>query len=188
MPVVTLPTRLLAMRSRKRTRGFSLVELLVTLSIFAIVLAMAVPSFQSFLLKNQARGIASDLSRSLWQARNQALALGRAVTVCARAEDGGCLASQDWTRGWLVYRGPATTAPAADTLIAEVSREAGALTLTVTAQTLSFSGAGTVSQADRGTVNFVVHCTQVPETLFNAISVARNGRISSQQDRGQGCD
>ena len=75
-----------------RARGFTLVEVLVVLAIFAIVLGLAGPALSEMVANQQVRAAAYDLHAALNIARSEALTRNAAVTV---APVGG-----DWAQGW----------------------------------------------------------------------------------------
>ncbi len=80
--------------SRSAVRGFTLVELLVTISIAAIMLTLAVPSFSTLILNQQVRVSAGDLQTSLFFARSEAIKRAADVAVVP--------AGGDWKNGWSV--------------------------------------------------------------------------------------
>jgi type IV fimbrial biogenesis protein FimT len=65
----------------KRTHGFTLIELMVTGAIAAIVLTMAVPSFTGTLARMRMEGAINELSTDLQFARTHALRRNVAVTL-----------------------------------------------------------------------------------------------------------
>lgn len=76
----------------RRQAGFTLIELGVVVSLVAILAAIAVPSFKTFLDNMDAQGAATDLVGDLATARSEALKRRAAVTVSPL--DGG------WSKGW----------------------------------------------------------------------------------------
>ena len=86
-------------------RGFTLIELMVTLSVLAILLGIAAPSVRQFIINNrltsQANGLLADLSR----ARSEAGARHAPVTVCAAEDEDTCAAADaaNWEAGWIVF-------------------------------------------------------------------------------------
>lgn len=88
-------------------RGMTAIELLVTLSIVAILTAMAVPAFRDFLQNNRAAEQSNALVGALALARNEAVTRGIPVSVCASSDGESCDADgglfSDWTQGWIVF-------------------------------------------------------------------------------------
>jgi type IV fimbrial biogenesis protein FimT len=95
-------TRLNPDRCLMQTRqtGFTVIELMVTISIAAIMMAIAVPSFQSFLLNSRLTGHTNDLVLALAYAKSEAVKRGANVTVCPSDDEATC--SGDWEDGWIV--------------------------------------------------------------------------------------
>ena len=79
-------------RTQRTQRGFTLIELMVVVSILAIILTAAAPSFRAFLEGQQVKALAYDLTTDLLLARSEALK--RNVNV-AIARSGA-----DWSGGW----------------------------------------------------------------------------------------
>ena len=84
-------------------RGFTLIELIFTLAIAAILAAMAVPSFNSFLLRNKVQSETQSLRADLSFARSKAVAGSQFITICASSDGLTCNHSNDWSGGWIVF-------------------------------------------------------------------------------------
>lgn len=69
--------------SVRTNRGFTLIELMVTLAVAVILLALAVPSFNDFFDKARVRGAADQVASMLATARGEAVKLDRNVSVSA---------------------------------------------------------------------------------------------------------
>lgn len=86
-------------------RGFTLIELLVTMSVAAILLMVAVPNFQLFVLNNRMASQANDLIATLSFARSEAVKNGANVVICASTTN-ACpaqsAAATNWGAGWIV--------------------------------------------------------------------------------------
>lgn len=67
-----------------RSKGFTLVELMVVIALLAITAAIAVPNFTTLIRNNQVQGKADELSSLLQYARSEAVTTRRAVTVEAK--------------------------------------------------------------------------------------------------------
>lgn len=85
------------MRSpRQNAIGFTLIELMVTLTVLAILLALAIPSFAQLLAANRVSTETSELIASLNLARSEAVRRGQAVTL--RAVD-----ASNYSKAWRVF-------------------------------------------------------------------------------------
>jgi type IV fimbrial biogenesis protein FimT len=119
------------------TKGFSLIELMVVLAIAAILVSMAIPSFQNILASARITGAVNLLSASLDTLRNEATGKNRIVVMCRStapfatspvcdASATANVAALDWGVGWIIFSKPqALDAPGAynsatDTLIQRV--------------------------------------------------------------------
>ncbi|MFT7373587.1 MAG: type IV fimbrial biogenesis protein FimT [Oleiphilaceae bacterium] len=85
----------------RKKLGFTLLELLVTLVVLSVVVAVAIPSFQSTIEKNSISASISEFAATLRLARTEAVKRGRLVVVCPSADQASC--SGTWQNGWLVF-------------------------------------------------------------------------------------
>lgn len=83
--------------------GFTMIELLVTISIAAIMLTIAIPSFRDFLLNSRRATQTNDFILALNYAKSEAVKRSETVTVCSRSTDTTCAGSTIWDSGWLVF-------------------------------------------------------------------------------------
>lgn len=90
--------------------GVTLVELVMTIAIAAILMSVAVPSFHSIMRANRISALTNDISTAFQLARSEAVTRGRLVTVCksdkvmeASDDDVLCNASASWQDGWLIF-------------------------------------------------------------------------------------
>ena len=84
-------------------KGFTLIELIVTLAVLAIVLGIAVPSFSGMLRDGRASSVSSELHGALQLARSEAIKRRDEVMVCRSNADGSsCENGTDWAGGWLI--------------------------------------------------------------------------------------
>ena len=74
--------------------GFTLTELLVTVSVISVLLTLAVPSTTNLILAQNVRTGVSDLQTSLYFARSEAIKRAADVNVVP--------SSGDWKNGWTV--------------------------------------------------------------------------------------
>lgn len=66
-------------RSASRSLGFTMVELMVTLAVMAVLTAIALPSFQVFMAENRASGKTMELVSAVKTAQSEALRRSRQV-------------------------------------------------------------------------------------------------------------
>ena len=83
-----------------RNRGFTLIEMMVTVAIMAIVATIAAPSFVDMIRNNRVTTAANDVLSAMQLARSEAIRQRRPITVCAGSE--ACTDSTDWSGGWIV--------------------------------------------------------------------------------------
>ena len=84
-------------------RGFSLIELLVTIAIAAIIAGLAAPSFKKMLDANRIQTTASALQGDIMFARTEAVKRGLWVSICPSTDQATCSTSNVWQNGWIVF-------------------------------------------------------------------------------------
>lgn len=109
-------------RPGKRTgQGLSLVELMVTIFVAAILAAIALPSFRTTLQKHRLRVSADSLQAAVQYARTEGVLRATYVSLCASADGATCSGAATYETGWLVYVHPVATTKASDVYTATAS-------------------------------------------------------------------
>ncbi|MEJ2385401.1 MAG: GspH/FimT family pseudopilin [Xanthomonadales bacterium] len=83
--------------------GATVLELMVTLTIAAILLVAGVPSFQHYLHRQHVRAAIEQLHHDLMLARSEAVYRNAIVIACPGAPESGCAMGSDWSPGWIVF-------------------------------------------------------------------------------------
>lgn len=76
------------------------------MSIAAILLAIAIPSFGYVTRSNRMSGQINDLLADMQFARTEAIKEGTDVVVCSSATGTGCSGAATWQTGWIVFSDP----------------------------------------------------------------------------------
>ncbi len=85
----------------KKCKGFTLIELMVSCSIVAILTAIVVPNFNEFIVKIRVDNQIFQLQRLLLIARNSAINFNQDITVCPLDESLNC--SVNWQNDISVF-------------------------------------------------------------------------------------
>jgi type IV fimbrial biogenesis protein FimT len=67
-----------------QNKGFTLIELMVTIAIVAILAMLAAPSLRDLMVKNEFASVGNEFNGSIMRARNEAVSRNSCVTMCMR--------------------------------------------------------------------------------------------------------
>ena len=87
----------------KKYSGFTLIELMLTLFIVGVLLAVGVPSLKTFMQSSQLIAATNELVSTIHVARSEALKLNKKITICVSDDGKSCLSSEKWALGWIVF-------------------------------------------------------------------------------------
>jgi type IV fimbrial biogenesis protein FimT len=85
----------------KRVQGYTMVELVATMTVAAVLASIAVPAISSFVYKNRTWSEANSLVLSLNYARSEAIKRDVTVSVCTSPNIATCVGGA-WQNGWIV--------------------------------------------------------------------------------------
>lgn len=160
---------------RRAMNGFTMVELMITIAVAAILLAIALPSFRSTINNNRVTNRSNDLVGALNVARLEALSRGRTVSVCASADGASCSGSTAWNAGWIVFvdGGTAGVVDGSDVVLRSWPALDAQDALDTTVKFVSFNGQGAASAT-----TFTLKPRSCSATQRRDIDLSSAGRIS----------
>ena len=87
----------------KLAHGFTLVELLITILVASLLMALAVPAFNSFIENNRIASSTNELVSALAVARSEAIHRRETASLCSSADLASCSGSANWETGWILF-------------------------------------------------------------------------------------
>jgi type IV fimbrial biogenesis protein FimT len=166
----------------QKTFGFTLIELMVTVSIAAIVLTLGVPGYTQMIQNNRMSAQANEFVAFLNLARSEAIKRGTRVTLCKSADGASCSGSGAWDQGWIVIIDTNNNATADEGAPLAVHSDLGTSSLlgnSSVASYISFVGAGVTQLTSGGfQAGTLTLCSGVSGVEGRSIVVSRTGRAT----------
>jgi prepilin-type N-terminal cleavage/methylation domain-containing protein len=159
---------------RPRSRGFTLIELMVVISIVGIVVAAAVPSMQESRVRSQVRAASQEIVDGMRWARSEALRTNELLVFRIWSPGGSPIPRCGGRRAaWGVFPAGSTTALKCVRHTEFISRYPALNPLT--SQTISFEGNGAVVASLK---NYEIRSSKVADS-YRLLNVELSGRISA---------
>jgi type IV fimbrial biogenesis protein FimT len=84
--------------------GMTMIELLITIVVITILLALGVPSYQEFIKNNRVTAQTNDFVSAVQLARSEAVKRGVGAVLCASTDQATCdVTDGNWSSGWIVF-------------------------------------------------------------------------------------
>ncbi len=157
---------------KRKMLGFTMIELMITIAIATILLALAIPNLTRFIRQSQYTSAGNELVTGFNYARNEAINRQRAVAIAA---NGGA-----WINGWQAFLDTNRNAVFDGTDV--VLRQGNAITgidITSSFTAAAFDQNGRRTNNTAAFLDFEVSKAGGPTDLVRRVCVARNGRIST---------
>lgn len=93
-------------QSHRHLQGFTLIELMVAISVAAILIGVGIPGMRNMILDNRRAAVVNEIVTGISQARAAAFARNLPVMMCVAdnaANPGGCDTTGNWADGWFVF-------------------------------------------------------------------------------------
>ncbi len=159
---------------RRSAGGYSLYELIITIGMAALVMALGVPSFGRMLADHRLKVEVDALFHAVHLARKESVVRRRAVTLCPSTDGQNCEAGFDWSDGWIMFVNLDRDSPAArDADEPVLQRFSVSLHNQVVTNRRSFSFRTTALRATNGTFIF---CDKARRAAARALVVSYTGR------------
>lgn len=193
--VASVATTILRARSNRGQRGVTLIELLVTLSVLAILLVAATPAMEGLINSNRLRAAANETIAILQSARFEAIRANRRTVACLSADPNAdvpvCGAAN--ASGWIVFLDADRNGQygAAETLLrrSTVSARVQLLGSAALAGKVTFNADGIARDAGGNLLNAAVGVclpTTQPQQNESDVSIAAGSRISVSRKSAEG--
>ncbi len=160
---------------KKIASGYTLIELMITVSIVAILVAVAVPNMQQFVKNERLTGQINTLISHLMLARSEAVKRNQSVVLCTSSNNTSCTANTPAQNGWIVYVDVDNSGgfTAGDELIKVQQALEGNVTLT-NLQTVVYDNRGFAPSVTAQTYSL---CDDRGNSFAKVLSISQTGRV-----------
>lgn len=164
--------------SRGIARGFTILELMVTILVAAILVMIAAPSFRTALQRHRVQAAADDLQAAIQYARTEAVLRATYVSLCASADAASCAATTTYETGWLVYAHPVATTKASDVYDAATAKGMQILRVgsAVTLVSVRAVDGGAVTFGQQGQLEAVATRTNASQPMAMVLCAMANAK------------
>ncbi len=125
-----------------KVQGFTLIELIITVAIAAIVMTIGIPAFQDTIRENRLTTYNNQFIAALNLTRSEAIKRGSTVTLCS--SDGATCKTGGYQQGWIIFRNPTNAADPADAaaIIRVFEKLPEGMTLVGSVDSVAYNSAG----------------------------------------------
>lgn len=172
----------------ERSSGYSLLELVMTLSLAALVLTLGLPSLGGLLADQRLRAETDALFHAVHLARKASVVRRRAITLCASADGLSCRTDGDWSEGWIMFEEQSAAATGSREPNEPILRHHEVEpSVRLVANRRSFSFRSTHLRATNGTVRV---CDAADRARPRAVVISYTGRprVAREDARGRPYD
>ena len=159
----------------KKNSGFTLLEVLITTAIIAIVMAIGIPSMSAFIKNDRLTTQINTLVGHLAYARSEAVLRHIPVIVCASSNQTSC-SSNNWADGWIVFvdtDNNSDFSPGEDMLRVKQALSGGNTLTSTTGNNVVYDNRGFAPNSN-GSFSL---CDDRGATYMKSIAISNTGRV-----------
>ena len=167
-----------------RDYGFSLLELLLTIAVAAIILTLGLPSLGALKARNAQRVELDALFHAVHHARKASIMRKQVVSLCPSRDGTTCSPGRDWSGGFLVFvNSDRDEPPELDAGEVLLHQHLAGRSVKITANRRGFTLRATFLRATNGTL---VVCDRAGRIAPRALVISYTGRprVAERTPRG----
>ncbi|MGB5491966.1 MAG: GspH/FimT family pseudopilin [Woeseiaceae bacterium] len=154
--------------------GYSLYELLLTMTLIAALMTLGIPSFEAILARQRQQVEVNALFHAVHLARKESIMRRKVVSICPSQDGAQCLPGRDWSAGWLMFENrDRDSPPRIDPGEPVLRRHRVADNIVISANRRGFTLRSTFLRATNGTL---VICDRANRIRPKALVVSYTGR------------
>ena len=88
----------------RNSKGFTMLELLITTGVLAVIMIIAAPAYQQLLERQRVREAVNEWQSSFYFAQREAIRLKQNVYLCGSSDGVSCNKKFDFSYGWIVAK------------------------------------------------------------------------------------
>ena len=164
-----------------KQRGFTLMELIVTVTVMGILAAIAIPSFFSTIQNEFSISVKDDFVLTMQFIRSEAIKRARNVSMCAPTDSTFTACGTNWSLGWFIFtdvNGNGTYNGGTDVILRRISLTGSNAVITSTGNNYaSYTSAG-FPAGNTGGVTYTIYATGCSGAYANTVAVSTAGRLT----------
>ena len=172
-------------RHFRASAGFTVIEVLVTLVLLAIVTGLALPSLQQYSANNQVVAASNSIVSGLNFARFNAITSGDDVTICPSANGTTCSAG-NWDSNWIVFSDNDADAVPDPAEVLRVAALDSSVAVSGFSQAIVFRSDGITSLGSNATISSCYPVAEVSNKCIDVVVSSFGAIESSSRESASG--
>lgn len=165
------------MKDMHKIRGFTLIEIIITVVLLGIVIAIAIPDFTSTIQNNAINSASARFISSISLARSEAIKRDVPVSICATSDQNFNSCGSNWNLGWIVFVNPTGGSSLSAPLLRVENLNSNAMNITVSpaVNIATYNGSGFAANNTKN-VAFTIKATGCTADAGRRITISVTGR------------